>query len=122
MHDEEGSNDRSRPYSSLAARILVGAFLGLLNLRFYGFDLGDLLAAIAAGAAFGALIGASLPWVAWRYPGSERSPQIVIACSAAGCVAGFVWWLVAQPGTSIGSIALAVGVGATLGAVFALFG
>jgi hypothetical protein len=126
MHDEEGTNDRSRPYSSLAARILIGAlggaFLGLLNLWFYGFDLGDLLAAIAAGATFGALIGALLPWVAWRYPGPERSTQIVIACSAAGCVAGIVWWLIAQPCTSIGSTALAVGVGAILGAVFALFG
>jgi hypothetical protein len=57
MHDEEDSNDRSRPYSSLAARIFIGAlggsFMGLLDLWFYGFDLGDLLAAVAAGATFG---------------------------------------------------------------------
>jgi len=32
-----------------------------------------------------------------------------------------VWWLIAQPGTSIGSIALSVGIGAILGALFALF-
>ena len=120
MHGREGRDGRSSPDTSLAGRILIGAlmgaFLGLLELWFYEFDLAHFLAAIAAGATFGALIGISIPWVA-----PERS-QLVIVCSAAGCVAGIVWWLIAQPGTSIGSIALAVGIGAILGTLFALFG
>ena len=53
----------------------------------------------------------SVPWVALdRFKG-------VVVCST-GCVAGIVWWLIAQPSTSIGSTALAVGMGALL----ALFG
>jgi hypothetical protein len=83
---------------------------------FYEFDLAHLLAAIAAGATFGSMAGISLPWAA-----SDRFKEVMV-CSSAGCVAGIVWWLIAQPGTSIGSIALAVGIGALLGALFALFG
>ena len=94
----------------------MGALLGLLELWFYEFDLAHLLATIAAGATFGSLIGASVPWVA-----PDRS-QVVIVCSSAGFVAGIVWWLIAQPGTSIGCTGLAVGIGTLLGALFALFG
>jgi hypothetical protein len=54
MHGREGRHDRSRPYLSLAARILIGAligvFLGLLEIWSFEFDLAHLLAAIAAGA------------------------------------------------------------------------
>jgi len=120
MDGRERRHDRPRPYSSLAVRILIGAligaFLGLLELGFYKFDLAHLLADIAAGATFGALIGVSIPWIA-----PDRS-QLVIVCSAAGCVAGIVWWLIVQPGTSIGSIILSVSIGAIFGALFALFG
>jgi len=93
----------------------MGAFLGLLELWFYEFDLAHLLAAIAAGATFGTLTGVSIPWVA-----PDRFKEVIV-CSSAGCIAGIVWWLIAQPGTSIGSIALSVGIGAILGALFALF-
>ena len=93
----------------------MGAFLGLLELWFYKFDLAHLLAAIAAGATFGTLTGVSIPWVA-----PDRFKEVIV-CSSAGCIAGIVWWLIAQPGTSIGSIALSVGIGAILGALFALF-
>ena len=52
MHGREGRQDRPTPYSSLAVRILIGvlmgAFLGLLELWFYEFDIAHLLAAIAA--------------------------------------------------------------------------
>jgi hypothetical protein len=120
MHGREGRRDRPTPYSSLAMRILIGAlmgaFLGLLELWFYEFDLAHLLAAIAAGATFGSLIGVLVPWAE-----PDRFKEVVV-CSSAGSVAGIVWWLIAQPGTSIGSIALAVGIGALLGALFALFG
>jgi hypothetical protein len=119
MHGREGRHDRSRPDTSLAGRILIGAlmgaFLGLLELWFYEFDLAHLLAAIAAGATFGSLTGVSIPWVA---PDHFKE---VIVCSSAGCIAGIVWWLIAQPGSSIGSIALSVGIGAILGALFAVF-
>ena len=87
-----------------------------MELWFYEFDLAHLLAAVAAGATFGSLIGVSVPWIA-----PDRS-QVVMVCSSAGFVAGIVWWLIAQPGTSIGSIALAVGIAALGGALFALFG
>jgi len=93
----------------------MGAFLGLLELWFYEFDLAHLLAAIAAGATFGTLTGVSIPWVA-----PDRFKEVIV-CSSAGCIAGIVWWLIAQPGTSIGGIALSVGIGAILGALFALF-
>jgi hypothetical protein len=43
MHGREGRHDRSRPYLSLAARILIGAligvFLGLLEIWSFEFDL-----------------------------------------------------------------------------------
>jgi hypothetical protein len=94
----------------------MGAFLGLLELWFYEFDLAHLLAAIAAGATFGSVTGVSLPWAA-----PDRFKEVMV-CSSAGCVSGIVRWLIAQPGTSIGSMALAVGVGTLLGALFALFG
>jgi hypothetical protein len=64
MDGRERRHDRPRPYSSLAVRILIGALIGavfgLLEL-WSGFDLARLLAAIAAGATFGALIGVSVP-------------------------------------------------------------
>jgi hypothetical protein len=42
-----------------------------------------------------------------------------VLCTSAGSVAYTVWWLIEQPGTSIGRIALAVGAGALLGALLA---
>jgi hypothetical protein len=117
MHDGEGRHGRSRPYPSLAGRVLigalVGAFLGLLELWFIGSGSAPSLAVMAADPNVASASGVSLPWAA-----AERFQEIVL-CTSAGSVAYTVWWLIEQPGTSIGRIALAVGAGALLGALFA---
>ena len=117
MHDGEGRHGRSRPYPSLAGRVLIGAlmgaFLGLLELWFIGSGSAPSLAVMAADPNVASASGVSLPWAA-----AERFQEIVL-CTSAGSVAYTVWWLIEQPGTSIGRIALAVGAGALLGALFA---
>jgi hypothetical protein len=116
MHDGEGRHGRSRPYTSLAGRVLIGAllgaFLGLLELWFIGSGSAPSLAVMAADPNVASASGVSLPWAA-----AERFQEIVL-CTSAGSVAYTVWWLIEQPGTSIGRIALAVGAGALLGALF----
>jgi hypothetical protein len=110
------TENRQEGRSSLPTRVLLGAlagaFLGLLELWFYEFDLAHLLAAVTAGAIWGSIVGAAAVLVA-----PDRFKSALLGGSA-GCVAGVVWWAIAQPGTPL---ALAVCVGAALGTIFILF-
>jgi hypothetical protein len=99
---------RARPYRSPYGRLLgtVGAVVH--RVRF-----GPVLGRHGGGPNVASASGVSLPWAA-----AERFQEIVL-CTSAGSVAYTVWWLIEQPGTSIGRIALAVGAGALLGPLFA---
>ena len=57
----------------------------------------------------------SLTW------GAAERLQKVVLCAPAGCVAGTLSALIQDPNTSVGIVALAVGAGALLGALLALF-
>ena len=116
--------EREAAPTDLIKRALIGA-LGCAILGFlyfgvwalaFGLNWHAALAALAASAVFGSIVGVAGVWVA-----PNRFKEALLGCFAGG-VAGVVWWLIAQPGTSTGSIALAVGVSALLGALFALFG
>lgn len=118
MHDGEGRHGRARPYPSLAGRVLIGAlmgsYLGVLELWVYNSDLAGLLSATAADPNFASADGFD---TVLRI--SVAHFQEAVLCSPERCVAGIVWGLIEHPGVSTGSIALAIGVGALLGALFA---
>ena len=57
----------------------------------------------------------SLTW------GATERLQEVVPCAPARCVAGTVSALIQDPNTSVGIVVLAVGAGALLGALLALF-
>ena len=70
------------------------------------------LAALAASAVFGSIIGVAGVWVA-----PNRFKEALLGCFAGG-VAGVVWWLIVQPGASV---VVPVVVVALYGTLFALF-
>lgn len=88
---------------------IMGAFIGVLELWFYEFNLRHGIAAILAGGLFGALVGIL---------GSSMLKKIttaLILCGSAGAFAGAVWWLTAK---SSASIFQSVVIGIALGLLF----
>ena len=74
---------------------LVGAFIGLLELWFYEFNLRHGIAAILSGAIFGfilSLFGSTL---------LQKMKTALILCGCSGGLAGAVWWVIARPSVSI---------------------
>lgn len=95
-------------------RALLGgiacAFLGALELWFYRFDLRHLAAALAAGAAYGILLGLFTPLL------NRSRPLATLSSALFGTAAGAVWWFVAQPPSNL-LLALVTGFG--VGGLFA---
>jgi hypothetical protein len=120
MHAGEGRHDRSRPYPSLAWRVLIGAFmgsyLGVLDLWVYNSDLAGIFAVTAADPKFASADGFDN-----MLRISVAHFQEAVLCSPARCAAELVLGLIEHQGVYIGSIALALGAGALLGALIALF-
>jgi len=88
---------------------LMGAFIGLLELWFYEFNLRHGMAAILAGGLFGAVVGVF---------GSSMLKKIktaLILCGCTGGLAGAVWWIVAKSSVSIFQ---SVAIGIALGLLF----
>jgi len=88
---------------------LIGAFIGVLELWFYEFNLRHGIAAILSGAVFGSLLGLF---------GSSMLRGIkgaLILGAGAGGLAGVVWWVVASPTVTI---VLSIAVGVALGILF----
>jgi hypothetical protein len=88
---------------------LMGAFIGVLELWFYEFNLQHGIVAILSGAFFGAVVGIF---------GSSMLKQIktaLILCGCTGGLAGVVWWVTAKSSVSIFQ---SVTVGITLGLLF----
>lgn len=87
----------------------MGAFMGILELWFYEFNLRHGMAAILAGGFFGALVGIF---------GSSMLRQIktaLILCGCAGALAGALWWITAKSSVSIFQ---SMAVGIALGLLF----
>ena len=120
MHAEEGRHGRSRPYPSLAWRVLIGAFmgsyLGVLELWVYNSDLAGILSVSAADPKFASVD--SFDTMLWL---SVARFQEAVHCSPARCAAGLVLGLIDHQGVPIANIALALGASALLGALTALF-
>lgn len=87
----------------------AGAFLGLLELWFYKFDISHLLAAMSAGALYMVIITFFIEHLQFR-----SSKQLFIGASA-GCISGMIWWLIAKPDSSL---ILAIFIGIVFGALF----
>lgn len=88
--------------------LLFGAFLGLLELWFYEFNLRHIIAAIFSGALFGAVVGFFSLML-------NKIKTALILCGCAGGLAGGVWWVTAK--TSV-SIFQSVAIGIALGLLF----
>jgi hypothetical protein len=88
---------------------LAGAFIGVLELWFYAFSVRHLLAAVAAGAAYGSLLG-----VFGQHMMRQKVGGITLGLIA-GAFAGLVWWLLAKPEVLV-AVSLALGSG--LGLLF----
>ena len=88
---------------------VYGSFVGALNIWFYEFSPGWLLASVSGGACFFAALGLIVMYF------EQRDLKAVMAGGLAGCVAGIIWWAVAQPSTSA---LLAVVIGLVSGAVY----
>ena len=120
--DEEREDrlEREGAPTDLIKRALIGALAcAILGFLYFGVwalalwpDWHAALAALAASAVFGSIIGVAAVWVA-----PNRFNEALLGCFAGG-MAGVVWWLIVQPGASV---AIAVGVGALYGTLFALF-
>ena len=121
--DEEREEDSLEPQESPTGpikRALIGALacaiLGFVYFGVWALVLGPdwhaALAALAASAVFGSIIGVAGVWVA-----PNRFNEALLGCFAGG-MAGVVWWLIMQPGASV---AIAVGVGALYRTLFVLF-
>jgi hypothetical protein len=104
----------STPIPSLVQRALFGglvfALFGALELWFYRFDLRHLAAALSGGAVFGILLALL------TRPHNGSLPAATLSSALFGAVAAAVWWLVAQPPTSL-ILALVIGFG--MGGLFA---
>jgi hypothetical protein len=87
---------------------LFGAFVGLLQLWFYEFNLRHGIAGLLAGAFFGAALGVFGSML-------KKIKTALILCGCAGGVAGAVWWLMAK---STVSIFQSVAIGIVLGLLF----
>ena len=96
---------------ALACAILGFLYFGVWALAF-GPNWHAALAALAASAVFGSIVGVAGVWVA-----PNRFKEALLGCFAGG-VAGVVWWLIVQPGASV---VVAVVVVALYGTLFALF-
>jgi len=88
---------------------LMGAFIGLLELWFYEFNLRHGMAAILAGGFFGAVVG-----VFWSSM-LKKIKTALILCGCTGGLAGAVWWIVAKSSVSIFQ---SVAIGIALGLLF----
>jgi hypothetical protein len=89
---------------------LMGAFIGLLELWFYEFNLRHGIAAILSGALFGTIVGIF---------GSSMLKKIataLILCGCAGGLAGAIWWVIAKSSVSIfQSVAIGIALGLLFG-------
>lgn len=74
---------------------LVGAFIGLLELWFYEFNLRHSVAAILSGAIFGSILGLFASTML------QKTKIALILCGSSGGFAGAVWWVIARPTVSI---------------------
>jgi hypothetical protein len=88
---------------------LVGAFIGLLELWFYEFNLRHGIAAILSGAIFGSILGL------FGSTMLQKTKTALILCGSSGGLAGAVWWVIARP--TVG-ILHSVVIGIVLGLLF----
>ena len=94
----------------------MGAYLGVLELGVYNSDLAAILAVTAADPKFASVAG--FDTMLWT---SVARFQKAVFCAPERCAVGMVWGLIEYQGVPNGSIALALGAGALLGALIALF-
>jgi hypothetical protein len=74
---------------------IMGAFIGLLELWFYEFNLRHGIAAILSGVLFSAFVG-----IFGSSMLQEIKPALVL-CSCAGGLAGIAWCVIAKSSVSI---------------------
>ena len=89
---------------------LMGAFVGVLELWFYDFNLRHGVAAMTSGAVFGSLVGLFSSSI------KNGSSRTIILCAVFGGVSGVVWWVLAKPTVSV---LFSIGSGVVLGSLFA---
>jgi len=73
---------------------LAGAFIGLIELWFYEFNLRHGIAAILSGAIFGSILGIFGSML-------QNTSKALFICGSSGGLAGAVWWAIARPTVSI---------------------
>ena len=73
---------------------LAGAFIGLLELWFYEFNLRHGIAAILSGAIFGSILGLFGSML-------RNTTKALILCGSSGGLASAIWWAIARPDVSI---------------------
>jgi hypothetical protein len=109
--------------SPLLKRILFGMFAGIFvtAIKFGGlFGISSssiregILGILAAGRAFGVIIGVVPPWV-----GPEERFKWICMFAIAGGAAGTTTWMIVQPDTSL---VVAVGANALLGGLYYIAG
>jgi hypothetical protein len=94
----------------------MGSYLGVLERWVYNSDLAGILAVTGADPKFAFADGFDN-----MLRISVAHFQEAVLCSPARCAAGLVLGLIEHQGVPIGNIVLALGAGALLGALLALF-
>lgn len=75
--------------------LIIGAFIGLVELWFYKFTIIHAIAAICSGAVFGVVIGIFAPLT------FQKIWSALLISAISGALAGVIWWIVVKPNVNI---------------------
>jgi hypothetical protein len=89
---------------------LVGAFLGVLELWFFEFDLPHFWAAVGAGAVFMSILAIIVGQLQYR------GFKLFLAGGLSGSIAGIVWWVITNQ--TVEWLWVAVCIGVILGVLY----
>jgi heme O synthase-like polyprenyltransferase len=101
------NSNRPANFKDIAKRIcfglVIGAFIGILELWFFEFSLRHGIAAILSGAVFGSILGIFAPFM------FRKIWSTILLGAISGALAGVIWWIVVKPDVNI-MISVIVGI------------